>query len=659
MFIITLNLLLAMIEPSSLRTMCVVGGHDSDCRTGDYPGEQNGILILEMLFLSFYGLDIWLRWFAGEDVTKDVWLRLRGFAMCLIFLNLTTCLVNRIVNPNTEGFKNFSRLLRPLLFIERLRNVRKIASSVVSTLPKVINILVLLGFWVLFFGVSGFTFFAGVVGPNDVLNPDTGVITTHGCDFLSGGIVYVENMNERLAKHNETFFACSTYSKIRPDGSPCTNYFDTIWTSMMHLFILLTTANYPDIMMPMYDCNQWASLFFILFITVGLYFLLSLILAVVYTHFAARNSVISTNMKKKKIKSLTHAFRLMYELTKSEIETKNEANNEANNQTNETKCIINEGDINEIRSENETKETKETKETQEPRRRKVTIIDDASGALSVTDETVAMYAPSGSISLQVWTNVVKEYRPTLPIEIIESLFAMHDRDATGYMTWEQFCAAVEHTRLKISHKKKRSTNNINSRNNSSSSSNSSSNNNSNNSNNRRSSIIQIKTKVNDCRRMMRIMLRHKYYDSFMDLLIIINTSFMLLRLSPGLLGKNSTLAIGNSMTVLLFIFVIEIIIKCYALSPQVFWSISHFNKIDFFCIGGGLISQIILWLTHKKIVTDGIVEKDNSGLSEIFLLVRMIRMLRILRMNEAFRVISATIVEIAPALLRYIGVLAG
>jgi len=300
MFIITLNLLLAMIEPSSLRTMCVVGGHDSDCRTGDYPGEQNGILILEMLFLSFYGLDIWLRWFAGEDVTKDVWLRLRGFAMCLIFLNVTTCLVNRIVNPNTEGFKNFSRLLRPLLFIERLRNVRKIASSVVSTLPKVINILVLLGFWVLFFGVSGFTFFAGVVGPNDVLNPDTGVITTHGCDFLSGGIVYVENMNERLAKHNETFFACSTYCKIRPDGSPCTNYFDTIWTSMMHLFILLTTANYPDIMMPMYDCNQWASLFFILFITVGLYFLLSLILAVVYTHFAARNSVISTNMKKKK-----------------------------------------------------------------------------------------------------------------------------------------------------------------------------------------------------------------------------------------------------------------------------------------------------------------------------------------------------------------------
>ena len=95
----------------------------------------------------------------------------------------------------------------------------------------------------------------------------------------------------------------------------------------------------------------------------------------------------------KKIKSLTHAFRLMYELTKSEIETKNEANdeanNEANNQTNETKSIINEGDINEIRSENETKETKET---QEPRRRKVTIIDDASGALSVTDETVAMYA---------------------------------------------------------------------------------------------------------------------------------------------------------------------------------------------------------------------------------------------------------------------------
>ena len=37
---------------------------------------------------------------------------------------------------------------------------------------------------------------------------------------------------------------------------------------MMHLFILLTTANYPDVMMPAYDCTQWSSLFFVVFVMV-------------------------------------------------------------------------------------------------------------------------------------------------------------------------------------------------------------------------------------------------------------------------------------------------------------------------------------------------------------------------------------------------------
>ena len=313
MFIITINLLLALIEPSSLRTsgrITVLVGHDT---VADYNVEQTAILVLELLFLAFYGLDIWLRHYAGENVRTDTWVRIRVVAMLCMCINLLACLAS------TSGLKNFSRLLRPLLFVERLRNVRKIASSTISTLPKVIQVLLLLSFWVIFFGVAAFTLFAGVVGPTTLPPMDNATeFTTIGCDFLSGGIAYVQNMPARLSKQNATFFACSTFSKVYPDGSPCLNYFDTIWTSIMHLFILLTTANYPDVMMPVYDCSPWSSLFFILFITVGLYFLLSLILAVVYTHFAARNAIISERMAQKKTKSLSHAFQLMYELTQHE-----------------------------------------------------------------------------------------------------------------------------------------------------------------------------------------------------------------------------------------------------------------------------------------------------------------------------------------------------
>ena len=92
MFIITINLLLALIEPSSLRTsgrITVLVGHDT---VADYNVEQTAILVLELLFLAFYGLDIWLRHYAGENVRTDTWVRIRGVAMLCMCINLLACL---------------------------------------------------------------------------------------------------------------------------------------------------------------------------------------------------------------------------------------------------------------------------------------------------------------------------------------------------------------------------------------------------------------------------------------------------------------------------------------------------------------------------------------------------------------------------------------
>ena len=647
MFIITINLLLALIEPSSLRTsgrITVLVGHDT---VADYNVEQTAILVLELLFLAFYGLDIWLRHYAGENVRTDTWVRIRVVAMLCMCINLLACLAS------TSGLKNFSRLLRPLLFVERLRNVRKIASSTISTLPKVIQVLLLLSFWVIFFGVAAFTLFAGVVGPTTLPPMDNATeFTTIGCDFLSGGIAYVQNMPARLSKQNATFFACSTFSKVYPDGSPCLNYFDTIWTSIMHLFILLTTANYPDVMMPVYDCSPWSSLFFILFITVGLYFLLSLILAVVYTHFAARNAIISERMAQKKTKSLSHAFQLMYELTQHEglVERrKGEGEGEG------------EGKGEKKGGEEKAEQKKEKKEPQFNGQVQMDQKNNQSSLLNDDDDDgltnmshITNITPHGSISRQIWIRVIQQYRPALPVEIVESLFAMHDRDGSGFMTWEQFVAAVEHTRLKISISKKKAppttptpvgrdrTDSV---------------------------LAKAELQITDCRRRMRMVLRYRYYELILDFLICVNTFFMLLRLTPGALSWDASNGIGSGMTILLFIFVLEICVKCYALSPSAFWHSSHFNKIDVFAIGGGVVLTIIQWINPPQTIHDApggspetqesIEAEDSGSLSDIFLLVRMIRMLRILRMNEAFRVISATIVEIAPALCRYLAVLAG
>ena len=201
--VVVFNLLLALVEPSSVRTRHLAG---------NMYGEQTIILCLELVFVIFYLFDGWLRWYAGENVKRDNWLRCRVASLGCIFINVILCLVA----PGTMS--NFARVLRPVLFIERLRNVRKIAASVLSTLPKVFQILLLLTFWVGFFGVAGFSLFAGVVGPDDV-SPTTN--TTHGgCEFFQGGTSYVQSMQQRLDVKNATYFACSTFSKIHPDGRP-------------------------------------------------------------------------------------------------------------------------------------------------------------------------------------------------------------------------------------------------------------------------------------------------------------------------------------------------------------------------------------------------------------------------------------------------------
>ena len=62
----------------------------------------------------------------------------------------------------------------------------------------------------------------------------------------------------------------------------------SIKETFYELFILLTTANFPDVMLPAYNVGWTQSLIFIIFLTVGLYFFLNIILASVFNVFKGR-----------------------------------------------------------------------------------------------------------------------------------------------------------------------------------------------------------------------------------------------------------------------------------------------------------------------------------------------------------------------------------
>ena len=65
-------------------------------------------------------------------------------------------------------------------------------------------------------------------------------------------------------------------------------FFYSIRTSYASMLTLVTTANFPDVMLPAYYKNFYSILFFSIYLLVGLYFLLSLLLASVFSKFKDR-----------------------------------------------------------------------------------------------------------------------------------------------------------------------------------------------------------------------------------------------------------------------------------------------------------------------------------------------------------------------------------
>ena len=54
------------------------------------------------------------------------------------------------------------------------------------------------------------------------------------------------------------------------------------------MIILVTTANFPDVMLPAYEKNYWWMLYFVSFLLLGLYFMMNFLLANVFNNFKDR-----------------------------------------------------------------------------------------------------------------------------------------------------------------------------------------------------------------------------------------------------------------------------------------------------------------------------------------------------------------------------------
>ena len=65
-------------------------------------------------------------------------------------------------------------------------------------------------------------------------------------------------------------------------------YFSTFGDSFFNMLVLMTTSNFPDVMLPAYQISRWNCLFFIIYLVLGLFLMMNLLLAIFYSNFKSR-----------------------------------------------------------------------------------------------------------------------------------------------------------------------------------------------------------------------------------------------------------------------------------------------------------------------------------------------------------------------------------
>lgn len=150
----------------------------------------------------------------------------------------------------------FRRILRPYFIVQNSSLMKKIVNCLRMSLPEVISVLIMLAMHLYIFTLFGMLLF-----------PTPEAIPGH---------------------HNRTMYRSDdnnvTASPI-VETAEGNEYFKSLLDSFMSLLVLLTTANNPDVTMPAYSRNRLFSLFFIIFLIIGLYCFMNMLTAVIYNQF--------------------------------------------------------------------------------------------------------------------------------------------------------------------------------------------------------------------------------------------------------------------------------------------------------------------------------------------------------------------------------------
>lgn len=207
---------------------------------------------LELLALSIVGIELFMkyRWMKIEHFIRHTRTTIKSIVLLIMIIEALVVLIRR------DSHFRVTRALRPVFLIDNhyCGGIRRVVRQILQSLPPFVDMLVLLFFFMFVFAIFGFYLFS-------------------------------------------------------PNSSD--QYFSSIGKSFVSLFVLLTTANFPDVMMPSYKQNRISCLFFIAFLVIHLYFLMNIMLAVVYEAFTRIEKDKFRKLLLHRRKACRHAFALL------------------------------------------------------------------------------------------------------------------------------------------------------------------------------------------------------------------------------------------------------------------------------------------------------------------------------------------------------------
>uniref|UniRef100_A0A671MTJ4 Two pore calcium channel protein 1-like n=1 Tax=Sinocyclocheilus anshuiensis TaxID=1608454 RepID=A0A671MTJ4_9TELE len=207
---------------------------------------------LELLALAMVAFELCmkLRWLGFHTFIRHKRTIVKS---CVLFIQFIEAIV---VLVRQTSHLRVTRALRPIFLVDCRYSgaVRRNLRQIFQSLPPFIDILLLLLFFMVIFAILGFCLFSA-----NTADP----------------------------------------------------YFSTLENSIVSLFVLLTTANFPDVMMPAYSKNRWSCIFFIVYLSIELYFIMNLLLAVVFDTFNGVEKMKFKSLLLHKRSAIEHAFQLL------------------------------------------------------------------------------------------------------------------------------------------------------------------------------------------------------------------------------------------------------------------------------------------------------------------------------------------------------------